>query len=144
MHASIRCFALLALAGLGSCSIARHGPVSVPTARINWPRAHHAGKPGSIPHTRHRVGHGQTPTHRHAHKATHAGRLKRPHGVDVIYPQPGLTTLTRYELIRPMRPVGGGSQRPGRDSSSAKPPGSLNRLSPATIFLLRSPVNAIN
>ena len=142
MYASIRCLALLALVGLSSCSIARHGVAPIPEARINWPQAHHAGKPGSIPHTRHRIGH--VHTHRHAHKATHAGRLKRPHGVDVIYPQPGLTALTRYELIRPMRSVWGGGQRPGQNSLSAKPPGSLNRLSPATIFLLRSPVNAIN
>lgn len=143
MYVSIRCLALLALAGLGSCSIARHGPVSVPHIRINWPQAHHAGKPGFIPHTRHRIGH--VHTHRHAHKAaTHASRLKRPHGVDVIYPQPGLTALTRYELIRPMRSVWGEGQHPGQDSLLAKPPESLNRLSPATIFLLRSPVNTIN
>ena len=94
MSLSLKSIILAALVSLCSCSIARHGPVSVSHPRINWPRPEH--------HSRHQPGRHDRPHSGHRYK--HAN--KAPH---VRYPQPGLAHAPRHKV-----PIAGEVARGGR------------------------------
>lgn len=105
----MKCFALLALAGLSGCSIARHGAVSVPDARVNWPQPPLVSGQTSAPTTLFRVDHGYSAfNYKHANKARQARYRMGNEGIPVHYPQPGLTRVATYKMPVPGRmPVGG-------------------------------------
>lgn len=95
----IQCFTLLALAGLSSCSIARHGPVSVADARVNWSQSLPAGGQVRTLAAPVRVDHAYSVfNYKHANKAAQARYRTGNEGVPVSYPQPGLTRATNYKM----------------------------------------------
>lgn len=164
---------LLLLIGLSSCSIARHGAVPVPDARINWPPPTHAGRPQpGLNALIRRDGTHSTHNDKHTNKAARAHRLTGNDGIRVGYPQPGLIHRASYKTPGAgLLPVGGvvidhrpntafvginykmprpvaltGLTPSGMVSkpSSAKPFETLNRLqSPATLPA-HAPINPID
>lgn len=105
----IKCLTLLALVSLSGCSIARHGTVSVPAARVNWPQPPTAAGrvQGSV--TPVRIDHAYSVlNYKHGNKSALARNLTGNEGTLVRYPQPGLTRATNYKMPGVAEtPVGG-------------------------------------
>ncbi len=102
-------FALLVLAGLSSCSVARHGTVSVPDTRVNWPQPPSVGRQTDSQIFLFRVDQryaifNDKPANQAVPARYRTGHERTPVG----YPQPGLTSRLNDKMTQfGTPPVGG-------------------------------------